>query len=97
MTSEILSGCRIHTDNTSSIRNRDEFDKLIKSWDEIYDNLQLVDKVNANYYLFQIYLILIRYSKEINNYKLFQVNIRCLYYGLMSKKIFSVFRKLLSL
>ncbi|MQP24756.1 glycosyltransferase [Flavobacterium sp. LMO8] len=97
MTSEILSGCRIHTDNTSSIRNRDEFDKLIKSWDEIYYNLQLVDKENANYYLFQIYLILIRYSKEINNYKLFQVNIRCLYYGLMSKKIFSVFRKLLSL
>lgn len=97
MTSEILSGCRVHEDNTSSIRNRKQFDKLIKSWNEIYSNLLLVDKVNANFYLFKIYLILIQYSKEINNYKLFQVNVRCLYYGLMSKKILSVFKKLLFL
>lgn len=85
MIPEVLSAYRIHESNTSSIRNKEEFDKLMKSWKVIYHNLKKIKDANVEVYIYKSYLYLIGYSKQIDKYRLQEVVYNCICFGLKGK------------
>lgn len=91
MVSEILAGCRIHDDNTSAIRSKEQFDLLLKGWDIIYNNLKSIEGSQTTLYLYKAYLFLISYSKEIKRYRIWEVIFKIIVFGLKSGLGFHVF------
>ncbi|MGG7033614.1 MAG: glycosyltransferase [Flavobacterium sp.] len=91
---EILSGYRIHTENTSSIRKKSEFDKLMLSWKLIHQNLVLLGVPELNLYIYNAYLNLIGYSKGINKYRLSEVIRRSVVFGFRAKVGASMFKEI---
>ncbi|TPG40115.1 glycosyltransferase family 2 protein [Flavobacterium pectinovorum] len=92
MISSVLVGYRIHGDNTSSIRTKSEFDKLLNSWTKIYHNLRVLKVFEINRYLYLTYLNLIYYSKELKGYRIGIIIFNVFYFGFKSKIGFSIFR-----
>jgi glycosyltransferase involved in cell wall biosynthesis len=91
MVPEVLAGCRIHDDNTSAIRSIEQFDLLLKSWSQIYDNLKTIENSEANLYLYKAYLYLIHYSKDIKRYRIWEVIYKSILFGLKGGVGLSVF------
>ena len=50
---KVLAGYRIHDANTSSIRTKQEFDKLMLSWKIIHHNLLFFNKKEVSLYLYK--------------------------------------------
>ncbi|OOG78969.1 glycosyltransferase family 2 protein [Flavobacterium sp. A45] len=94
MIPEVLAGYRIHNSNTSSIRSKEEFDKLMHSWKIIHKNLLVLSGAQIDLYFYKAYLNLIRYSKEINKYKIIEVIYNCLCFGFRAKVGFSMYKDL---
>jgi glycosyltransferase involved in cell wall biosynthesis len=70
MLSEVLAGYRIHNQNESSKRTKEEFDKLIKGWKVIERNIKKFENKHTIQYILKAQLYLLRYSREINNYRI---------------------------
>lgn len=81
MVPEILAGYRIHNDNTSSLRTKQEFDKLFVSWKVIARNLSVFKNKGKYHYLYTAFLNLITYSKQINRHKFFVVLFYTIFYA----------------
>lgn len=93
MLSKVLVGYRIHENNTSSQRTKDDLNKLLDSWILIGNNLNIFEDKIVSSYLYQAYKYLLQYSKEINNYKLLYIFKNYFFYGIKSKKSFFMLMK----
>lgn len=89
---EILAGCRIHQDNTSTIRSKEQFNLLLKSWNQIYKNLQTIENSNVELYIYKAYLYLILYSRAIKKYRIWEVIYKSLLFGYKAGVGLSIFR-----
>ncbi|WP_264566712.1 glycosyltransferase family 2 protein [Flavobacterium sp. N3904] len=92
MSPKVLAGYRIHDSNTSSIRSKEEFDKLMHSWRIIHQNLLIFKETQINLYLYKAYLNLIRYSKQINKYRIIEVIYNCLNFGFKARVGFLMYK-----
>ncbi len=94
MIPETLAGYRIHSSNTSSIRTKEEFNKIWRSWKIIGQNLSGLQIQGKNLYMYNAYLNLITYSKQIKKYKLINLFYYAFFYGLKTGVKVSVFTDL---
>ncbi|OXB20776.1 hypothetical protein B0A80_17770 [Flavobacterium tructae] len=84
MVPEILAGCRVHDDNTSAIRSRQQFDLLLKGWKIIHNNLKSIKSSENSLYLYRAHLYLITYSKTIKRYRIWEVIFKSVRFGFQS-------------
>lgn len=91
MCPKVLAGCRIHHENTSSIRSNKQYDLLMKGWKQICNNLEVIENSNVNLYLYKAYLFLISYSKANKRYRFYETVFKCFIFGVKSRVGFSVF------
>jgi len=92
MIPKVLAGYRIHNSNASSIRSKEEFDKLMYGWKIIHTNLLVLSESKTNLYLYRAYLNLIRYSKQINKYRIVEVIFNCLSFGFKARVGFLMYK-----
>lgn len=90
MVSETYAGYRIHDENTSSLFKKSELDKLLMSWELIYQNLNTLHIFEVKLYLYKAYLNLIRYSKVVNGYRILFIIYKTLMFGFKSKLGFNL-------
>ncbi|AOC95313.1 UDP-Glc:alpha-D-GlcNAc-diphosphoundecaprenol beta-1,3-glucosyltransferase WfaP [Flavobacterium anhuiense] len=90
MVSETYAGYRIHDENTSSLFKKSELDKLLVSWELIYQNLKALHIFEVKLYLYKAYLNLIRYSKVVNGYRILFIIYKTLMFGFKSKLGFNL-------
>ncbi|SCY85256.1 Glycosyl transferase family 2 [Flavobacterium anhuiense] len=90
MVSETYAGYRIHDENTSSLFKKSELDKLLVSWELIYQNLKALHIFELKLYLYKAYLNLIRYSKVVNGYRILFIIYKTLMFGFKSKLGFNL-------
>lgn len=69
MLPEVLAGYRMHDQNVSSIRTKEEFDKLIEGWKIIERNIKKHENVYTIEYILRAQKYLSSYSSEINKYR----------------------------
>lgn len=84
MVFEVLAGCRVHKNNTSAIRSKEQFDLLLQGWNSIYNNLGAIKGSKNSLYLYKSYLYLITYSKSIKRYRICGVIFKSIIFGLKS-------------
>lgn len=94
MIPKTLSGVRIHDGNTSSIRTKVEFDKLLMGWKIIRQNLYVLNVREVNIYLYVAYLYLIGYSKEIKRHRILKVIFNCCLFGFRGNVGFVMVREI---
>lgn len=90
MISDTHAGYRIHEENTSSILEKTELNKLLESWKIIYQNLKLLNVCEVNHYLYKAYLNLIRYSKAVKRYRILYIIYKTTFFGFRSRLGFKI-------
>ncbi|MBI9042251.1 glycosyltransferase family 2 protein [Lutibacter sp.] len=73
MLPEVLAGYRIHSQNESARRTKEEFDKLLEGWKVIEKNVKIFENNYTLQYLLNAHIYLFSYSRQIKNYKLVKV------------------------
>ncbi|WP_299385030.1 glycosyltransferase family 2 protein [uncultured Lacinutrix sp.] len=94
MTDKILTGYRIHQNNTSSIVSKKDFLLLLNGWSLIENNLKFYNNKAKKKYFFKSYLYLISNSKKIGYFKIMYLVFKCIYYSASLKEVKSVFGRI---
>ncbi len=86
MIDKTLVGYRMHESNTSTIKNKKQFDQLIKGWSIIFKNLGRKKTVDIYKYFFDSYSILLFKSKKLDFYRFNYLFYLLIIYAIKSKQ-----------
>lgn len=94
MVPKIQVGYRIHDDNASSLRTKEDLNKLLLGWRIIKNELHHFQGKGFNLYMYRAYIYLMTYSKQLSYYKMTNIIFWAIIFGVRAGIGFRLFSQI---